>query len=99
MDLLTSLGTAIWICGALALIARRIRSYQYDGLLAIAEGLFSIDALRTGEHLLAVFAAAMSALFAHRWWRGGGGDGTRRRLRALRRRFSGVRRTAPQPTS
>lgn len=30
-----------------------------------------------------------------RWWNGGGGNDTKRRLRKLRTRFAGVRRTAP----
>ena len=40
--------------------------------------------------------AALGAWSAWSWWHGGGGDGTRRRLKSWARRFQGVRRTAPQ---
>ncbi|MER7937850.1 MULTISPECIES: hypothetical protein [unclassified Streptomyces] len=46
-----------------------------------------------------LFSDAFSAAFAvtlWHWWNNGGGTGTRRRFRELRRRFQGVRRTASQ---
>jgi threonine/homoserine/homoserine lactone efflux protein len=47
----------------------------------------------TGQFLGALYFA----YFAYQWWKGGGGDGTKRRLRKLRR-FLPVRRTAPAAT-
>lgn len=44
--------------------------------------------------LSAMFAVAAAAWLAG-WWHNGGGGGTRRRLRSLRERFAGRRRTAP----
>jgi len=79
---------AAWITG-------RIRSHESAGLDAIGEGMLSIVAIRAGEHFWAVWFAALCVLSARTWWRGGGGDGTKRRLRSLRRAFQGVRRTAP----
>lgn len=40
--------------------------------------------------------AAIFAWFAYRWWTGGGGDDTKKRLRRWVRKWSPVRRTAPQ---
>jgi hypothetical protein len=46
-----------------------------------------------------VFGAAWAAVFVAyclwRWWNSGGGDDTKRRLRKLKEKFDGVRRTAP----
>ncbi|MGQ5606200.1 hypothetical protein [Streptomyces sp. EKS3.2] len=44
---------------------------------------------------MAGLCAGAAALSLWMWWNGCGGDGTRRRLRKLARRFRGVRRTAP----
>jgi hypothetical protein len=43
------------------------------------------------------FNGAVCVACAWVWWNGGGGDGTKRRLRSAARVFRGVRRTAPAP--
>jgi hypothetical protein len=85
---------AVLACSQIGWITGRIRFHQSCGLDAIGEGMISVSAMRHGEHLWAVWFAALCAMSAHAWWNGGGGDGTRRRLRSLRRVFRGVRRTA-----
>jgi hypothetical protein len=85
--------TAVGIAG---LVTGRLTEYQVDGILAAANGLFSIAAISRGSLGWAVFSGAACAVGAYRWWHGGGGDGTRRRLRAAARQFAAVRRTAPQ---
>lgn len=45
-----------------------------------------------------VVDAAFFACWAWAWWNGGGGDSTKRRLKKLGRKFTPVRRTAPQLT-
>ena len=98
MDLLTGIGMAIWFAAVFARAFGRIAYHQASGFYAAAYGLWSLNDIRIGAHIAAVVSAAMCAFFAYGWWRGGGGDGTKRRLRALRRKFSDVRRTAPQLT-
>ena len=95
---LSWLGTGLLVGSVLARCARLIREHQACGIRAVAFGLYSIAEIHENEPLLAALSAALCAWDAHDWWRGGGGDGTRRRLRSLRRRFTAVRRTAPAPT-
>jgi hypothetical protein len=42
-----------------------------------------------------VASGVFSAYLAWRWWRSGGGDDTKRRLRSAARAFTPVRRSAP----
>ncbi|MGV2914611.1 hypothetical protein [Streptomyces alfalfae] len=51
--------------------------------------------LTDGNELYAAMSTATFIWSAWQWWNGGGGDGTRRRLRRLAGHFHGVRRTAP----
>ncbi|MFF4205721.1 hypothetical protein ACFYZ8_34295 [Streptomyces sp. NPDC001668] len=77
---------------------------RLTGRLAMAPG-YGLAAIGTFSQMAAmVFAradagaalsAAFTAYYLNRWWHGGGGTGTRRRLRDLRERFFGTRRTAP----
>ncbi|TDC03570.1 hypothetical protein E1265_36425 [Streptomyces sp. 8K308] len=78
------------------LFTKRITFATYNGLLSIAQALAGIQAIRQDAWGLAIWHAALCALFTWFWWHHGGGDGTRRRLRRLARRFQPVRRTAPQ---
>lgn len=41
------------------------------------------------------FQAVLAGFMLWLWWRNGGGDGTKRRLKKLKERFEGTRRTAP----
>ncbi|MCC9686926.1 hypothetical protein [Streptomyces sp. MNU103] len=66
-----------------------------EAVSAAGWAVLSACASRRGDTLAAALAAAAFALDVYRWWKGGGGSGTRRRLRALAARFRGVRRTAP----
>lgn len=65
------------------------------GLFAVANGLYAVANFAGGNRAWGTFASGTCAYCVYRWWNGGGGDGTKRRLRALRNRFAGVRRTAP----
>ncbi len=65
------------------------------GWTAVAYGSLTVAAVALHLPLWASLYAAIGAIFAWLWWHSGGGDGTKRRLRRLRARFAGVRRTAP----
>lgn len=95
MSVLTAMAVALMVCGVTGHLTRRIPRYRGLGLVGIAEGLLSIQSIREGDWLRALLLGAVCAVCLYGWWRGGGGDGTRRRLRHLRRHFQGVRRTAP----
>ncbi len=97
MNLLRLTATLPLLFGLVALFSGRAPRSRVAGLLALAEALYTLDDIRAGRWLAALVDAAVCAYLAHLWWTGGGGSGTRRRLRALASRFRGVRRTAPAP--
>jgi hypothetical protein len=70
--------------------ARRV-----NGWLAIANGSNAAASALTGDRLTACVASGVCAFAAWMWWKSGGGDGTKRRLKSWARKFRGVRRTAP----
>lgn len=72
---------------------RRMSALLALGVLALAHLAAMVVSACADDHVVAGVHAATTALDAWLWWRGGGGDGTRW-LRALRRPFAGVRRTA-----
>jgi hypothetical protein len=91
---LLSSGMAFLVCGlAVQLTVPRHRRLGYL-LSAGAQAVFALsdflDRLPSGA-----LNAACCAWYLWLWWHSGGGDGTKRRLRRLRTRFTGVRRTAP----
>ncbi|MGA5340465.1 hypothetical protein ACPCK3_15080 [Streptomyces griseoincarnatus] len=90
------------LCGLLIVLAALIAGvldwfprHWCDGLSAIGWALLAVDAFRRGYDLSGLVFTAFCAWDLHRWWHGGGGDGTGCRLRRLAARFQGVRRTAP----
>lgn len=85
------------IASVLALIAtdRGMRATPYYAAAAIAFGLSGVLLALDGGTIPTVLAAGAAAAHACAWWHDGGGDGTRRRLKAWSSRFHGIRRTAP----
>lgn len=79
----------------LAVLAGRIKPVTFHALSAVGFGALAVISIGEGYYLAAWIHAALTAWHAHFWWHGGGGDGTKRRLRSLGRRFAPVRRTAP----
>lgn len=73
----------------------RLPRRQADGWTAVVAGLCALVYGLLGFAFLSRYCTFCCAVSAWAWWRHGGGDGTKRRLRALRKRFAGVRRTAP----
>lgn len=86
---------SVWVPSQVLWLTRRIPTYVSYGLDAVAHGFASVAAITGGERVMAVWFAGLCAFSLYAWWHRGGGDGTRRRLRALRGVFRGVRRTAP----
>lgn len=72
------------------------RAYAFVALVLLGE---AFAALLVDQSAFAVNAAGLSALFGWLWWHSGGGDDTKRRLKAWAARFHGVRRTAPATSS
>jgi hypothetical protein len=65
------------------------------GWLAVAQALAVVALVAEGNRAVASGAAGLLVVACWLWWTHGGGDGPKRRLRRLRARFAGVRRTAP----
>lgn len=94
----TLTGVAFTVCGLAGFFTGRLRSHQVDGLLGLSYIPYWIDNFLEHNHLWAVIDAVGFAWFAWKWWNGGGGDDTKRRLRRWARKFQPVRRTAPAGT-
>ncbi|MFK0047778.1 hypothetical protein ACIQU4_27580 [Streptomyces sp. NPDC090741] len=92
---LIALGIGVEVFAAAALLTGRITYPTMAGLLGVACVFFGIGSLLNGSDMWAAIHAALAALYLHQWWHGGGGGRTLRRLRDLRNRFQGTRRTAP----
>ena len=74
---------------------RRWGVRSVNGWLAIANGSNAAFEALNGDRVMACVASGVCAYAAWRWWKSGGGDGTKRRLKSWARKFSGARRTAP----
>lgn len=92
---LLAIGNAVIWSALLASAFGRISTPQASGIIALGCIPFIIGFALDGATSVASSFAALGALNAWGWWHGGGGDGTRRRLKSWARRFQGVRRTAP----
>lgn len=92
--MLTSAGWALLACWvAVVAFAPRRRRLGY-GLGAAANAVFALAQFLEPSGW-GVLNAAACAFHLWMWWKSGGDDDTKRRLRKLGRAFAGVRRTAP----
>lgn len=74
----------------------RMENYRASGWFAVGDGPLVIGGVvAQAPVFVTAFVAAVFAYNLHAWWKGGGGDDTKRRLRKLGRSFTGTRRTAP----
>lgn len=89
----------LWIGAAMARLARRITKNAYHALFATGFAVNLIASVMDRSVCGAPVSAAGLALSLWFWWNGGGGDGTKRRLKKWVATFKGVRRTAPVGTS
>lgn len=94
-SILTCTAIAITCCGLAALFTRRLPLYQINGLMSLGNALSALSNILTADTTAASVSAGFAALSGWLWWKGGGGDDTKRRLKRWARRFQGVRRTAP----
>lgn len=92
--LLQSVGAAAFVA-ALAAEVRRRGPRRVFGWLATANGFYLTADVLARDRFWAAVNGGAAVWAAWAWWHSGGGDGTRRRLKAWARRFRGVRRTAP----
>lgn len=86
-------GIAFCACGIALPVMPQYRQPRLL-LLATANALMAVANFLIHDPLGAL-PAAMCAYCLWLWWRNGGGDGTKRRLRELREKFTPARRTAP----
>jgi hypothetical protein len=86
---------AIMAGALLARALRRISETTTYGVMALSQVVSCLGGFVAGNTVAASISGAGAGYLAWQWRNGGGGDGTRRRLRKWGRRFRGVRRTAP----
>lgn len=91
-------GLALIVVGAVALALHRIPEHGFWGIMCLSQVVVGASGFLTGNTLAASISSAAAAYTGWKWWTGGGGDQTKRRLRSLTNRFRGVRRTAPAGT-
>lgn len=96
---LSVVAMAVCTMAFIALVRGRIPARTAFGAVALGNGLACLGSVLAGRTMMAGLSAGAAALMLWLWWNRGGGDGTRRRLRTLRRQFTGVRRTAPAAAS
>jgi hypothetical protein len=96
--ILTITGAALCVVAFATQLTGRLAGHRALGLVALGNLATAIDALRAHDQVVVAVNGGVAAMAAWAWWKGGGGDGTKRRLRELGRRFQGVRRTAPMAT-
>jgi len=84
------IGLLIWL--------RRFGFWRACGWYALSGGNFLIASVMEHDRWGAVWDAIWTAFYLWVWWNGGGGDKTKKRLKKLARKFSPVRRAAPQLT-
>jgi hypothetical protein len=89
-------GTIGVLLQLVSLLARRVATVRrIYGLGAVAYWLLVVSSIAWNARADASGMAGLAAIYTWLWWRSGGGDDTKRRLRRLRGRFAGMRRTAP----
>ncbi|MFD8901275.1 hypothetical protein [Streptomyces ardesiacus] len=89
------LTAVVFVAGLAMMMTGLVSPSHYWGIMTLVQiPQFTLGFL-TGNTVAASISAGAAACFAWMWWNGGGGDGTKRRVRKWARRFRGVRRTAP----
>lgn len=96
-DALGWAATAVIWAGFFGGVFLRWRTRRYAWWYMIGNGLAMVGETLNHDRWGLVISTVLFALWAWVWWNSGGGDGTRRRLRELRKRFEGTRRAAPVP--
>lgn len=65
-------------------------------LMALGSALNLPESVLHHSTVYTAMNVAVMIWYGMDWWRNGGGDGTKRRLKKVAKKFEGVRRTAPQ---
>jgi len=94
-EMLGSASWALFVCWIAVLFRWPGRERLFYGLGSATAGAFALFYLLTKTYTLGSLNAGSCGMFIWLWWRSGGGDDTKRRLRKLGQAFTGVRRTAP----
>lgn len=90
-------GWALFLLGAAALYTQRLKTHQAYGVCALGTVAWLLaDAVARVSERYILIDTAFCAYYTWRWWTTGGDDDTKRRLRRWARKWSPVRRTAPQ---
>lgn len=89
---LVGIGSALFLFSLLH--AFRGRWVSFFGWSGLANGVDTLGLALIHDYF-AYFSAGTCAFALWMWWKGGGGDKTKRRLKSLASKFQPVRRTAP----
>lgn len=85
------------LCAVIIILAFRGHvTYKVASLIiSMIWAIYTVVDVMTGQHIASYIDAVMCVGYLYQWWKHGGGDDTKRRLRRLKRAFTPVRRTAP----
>ncbi|KOU37649.1 hypothetical protein [Streptomyces sp. WM6378] len=86
---------ALGLCALTGALTGHLAARHFYALLTLALLIRGIADFLQGNPLHTATDAALTAYYVWRWWKNGGGDDTKRRLRRLARRFTPTPRTPP----
>lgn len=89
-------GIAITGYGVVGLVLKPVRNRRDCGLIALGNAMALPSATLHHDITGSAIDTAAVIWFGWLWWKSGGGDDTKKRLRELGKKFEGQRRTAPQ---
>ena len=96
--ILTAIAAAIAVAAIAVWLTHHISACALNALLSVSNLLNLVSNVIRHNTVMASWAAGVLAVTLWLWWKNGGGDNTRRRLRRWARKFQPVRRTAPAGT-
>ncbi|RSN50532.1 hypothetical protein DMH12_24940 [Streptomyces sp. WAC 04229] len=94
-DALGITGAALSAVAAFAYVTGRFRKHHIYGVMSVGYLLYTLGNVLSQDTVSAGMGAGFTTILGWLWWKGGGGDDTKRRLKSWASRFQGVRRTAP----
>lgn len=95
MALLSFVPLMVFVMATVAYAFGRINAKQYPLLMAIGWTINTLASVVQHLTFWSYWSAAFTAWELYRWWKNGGDDDTKRRLRKWKKKFESVRRMAP----
>lgn len=94
-SLLLILTTSVKLAISAGTIIGRVSRKSYNLGMGCSCSVDVVGALIVHDRVMPAVNAALAAIFLWLWWKSGGDDDTKKRWRKFKKKFEGVRRTAP----